>query len=446
LFLGLGATDFLASMKNQSSCRVRVVVRVRRVFRDRVTPVRWLLLAALFSGCAEPFIPRSGVPTLDDGSPVSDGFVTVSAGREHTCALKSDGAAYCWGSNEFGQLGAPEDGTTCSREDRPIACRLTPTSVQGNLKFTRISAGGAHTCAIATDGRVYCWGDNLRGALGDPGVRLMTAPNPVVSADAFVDLAAGGSHSCALRTDGVLMCWGANNDGQLGFSTVGNGSAIPLAVQTSQRFASVAAGSRRTCARVPDGTAFCWGATWVTRQDGIEVTRSQGNPFRTLQAPSFSMLAVGTNTTCGVAVDNQAYCWEANPAGGIGDGTNAGSTSPKAVAGGIDFVAISAGATHTCGIADTGLAYCWGDNTRGQLGVSPALIGGRCGGAAVPCNRAPLQVSGWRIFSMITAGQGDHSCALTLTGNIYCWGAGGLGQRGDGRTTNEWSPAKTRSP
>jgi len=79
-----------------------------------------------------------------------------------------------------------------------------------------------------------------------------------------------------------------------------------------------------------------------------------------------------------------------------------------------------------------------------QLGVSPAVTS-RCGGAAfIACSRVPIRVSGWRLFSAITAGQGDHACALTLSGNIYCWGAGGLGQRGDGRSTNEWSPARTR--
>ncbi|HEU4996033.1 MAG TPA: hypothetical protein VFT29_14555 [Gemmatimonadaceae bacterium] len=386
-------------------------------------------------------MPRTGVPTLDD--PVPGNYIAVSAGREHTCALVTDGSAFCWGSNEFGQLGVAPDTTTCLREDRPIACKREPVAVGGGLKFLKIRAGGSHTCALGVDSRIYCWGDNLLGALGDPAVRASTTPVPILSADAFTDLAVGGSHSCGIRSDGAVFCWGANDDGQLGLSTVGSASATPLAIQSTQRFSSIAAGDRRTCARTADGVAFCWGATWVARQNGIEVTRPQGQPFR-IPAPSFKSLTVGTNTTCGIGLDDRAYCWEGNPAGGLGDGTLAGSTVPLGVSGEVRFIMLSAGAMQTCALADNGSAYCWGSNRVGQLGVSPALTS-RCSGASfIACSRVPIRVSGRRVFSTITAGQGDHACALTLGGNIYCWGAGGLGQRGDGRATNEWSPAKTR--
>jgi alpha-tubulin suppressor-like RCC1 family protein len=110
------------------------------------------------------------------------------------------------------------------------------------------------------------------------------------------------------------------------------------------------------------------------------------------------------------------------------------------------FVAISSGAAQSCGIADDGFAYCWGSDNLGQLGISPSFVDARCGVALVPCSRVPKRVSGWRIFSQVSAGQGDHVCALSIGGNIYCWGAGSMGQRGDGRSTaGEWSPTKTRS-
>ena len=407
-------------------------------------PLVAILVALAISACEQPVVPRTGVATLDDAG--SDAFVAVSAGREHTCALTADGSAFCWGSNEFGQLGVVADTTTCFREDRPIACKRQPVAVVGGLKFQKIRAGRAHTCGLAVDNHIYCWGDNLQGQLGDPSVRRTSVPVPVLSSDSFSDLAAGGMHSCGLRTDAVLLCWGNNDDGQLGLATIGNGSAIPGAAQTTQRFSSVAAGDRRTCARVPDGTTYCAGATWVFRQGTADVTRPQGSLLRVLQSPAFATIAVGTNTTCAVATDNLAYCWEANPAGGIGDGTTTGSTAPIAVSGALRFVSISAGGLHTCAIADTGRAYCWGTDAQGQLGVSPSVLNARCGEPAAVCSRVPVQVSGWRIFAQISAGQGDHSCGLTVGGNIYCWGAGGLGQRGDGRTSSEWSPTKTRSP
>jgi alpha-tubulin suppressor-like RCC1 family protein len=415
----------------------------------RVQDVKWLTalgVAVLIAGCEAPLAPRAGIPTLDDTG--NDDFVAVSAGREHTCALTSDGTAYCWGSNEFGQLGVPDDGTTCPREDRRIACQRQPLPVSGALRFQRISAGGAHTCGLALDNSVHCWGDNLRGALGDPTVRQSFTPIPVASTAQFVDLAAGGFHTCALRADGTLFCWGANDMGQLGINTLGIGSGVPVAAQTSLRFASVATGDRRTCARLSDGITYCWGAMWVERRGSSEILRPQAQPFRIPSSPTFRALTVGASTTCGITSDNLAYCWEANPAGGMGDGTSTGSTTPIAVNTATGFVAISSGALHTCAIADTGHAYCWGGGALGQLGVSSSTLSGRCGAeAAIPCSRRPVRVSGWRVYSHISAGLANHVCALTLSRNIYCWGAGGMGQRGDGRVTvGEWSPAKTRSP
>jgi len=407
------------------------------------------VVVLLAAACDQPFTPRAGVPTLDDAG--SDDFAAVSAGLEHTCALTTDGTAYCWGSNEFGQLGAASD-ATCPRDDRGIACQPRPVAVSGGLKFKRISAGGVHTCALALDDRIYCWGDNLRGALGDPGVRGSAAPIAVLGNFPYVDVAAGGQHTCALRPNGAAYCWGSNDMAQLGIGTAGLGSATPDSVRTLVRFASLAAGAQRTCARQGDGGTFCWGATWVITLDD-EVLRQQTLPLRVPSSPPFKSLSVGTNTTCGISIesatsaDDHAYCWEANPAGGIGDGSIAGSLSPRPVSGAIRFVAVSSGAVQTCGIADTGFAYCWGGGSVGQLGMSTAFLGSRCGGARIPCSTVPVRVSGWRVFSQITAGQGNHACGLTLSGNIYCWGAGGMGQRGEGRASSaEWSPVKIRSP
>jgi alpha-tubulin suppressor-like RCC1 family protein len=408
---------------------------------------RWTLAASLsvLVACGDPFVPRIGVATLDDGG--SDDFVEVTAGREHSCALTADGTAYCWGSNEFGQLGIAQGADTCARDDRNISCETVPRAVSGTLKFQRIRAGGAHTCAIGIDQRMYCWGDNLHGQLGDPSLRNSFSPVPAVTTALFTDLALGGSHSCGLRSDAVLLCWGANDIGQIGVANVGNGVTVPTATQTTQRFASVAAGARRTCARTADGTTFCWGTMWVARSaQGVETVRPQAQPFRIQQAPAFQLLAVGTNSTCGIALDNSAHCWEANPTGSIGNGTTDGNIAPQPVAGDLRFVGIAAGEAQTCGIVDTGLAYCWGADAHGQLGKSPAAISERCTAGAVACSRLPIPVSGWRRFAQLAAGQ-QHVCGLTIGGNVYCWGAGAMGQRGDGRRTfGEWSPVKTASP
>jgi alpha-tubulin suppressor-like RCC1 family protein len=403
-----------------------------------------VFFALALAACAEPLTPRTGVPTLDD--PGSGNFTDVSAGRDHSCALIADGSAYCWGSSEFGQLGVADDGTTCPRDDRKIPCRTGPIAVAGGLKFQKVSAGGVHTCGLTDNSRIFCWGSNLHGALGDPAVAQSFAPIPIFSTAIFMDVAAGGSHSCGLRTDGTLFCWGGNDFGQLGLGSTTTGSAAPVATSTTQRFASIAAGERRTCGRIPSGTTYCWGLTLVL-QGTNETTVIRPQPQQVSPTTFFQSLTVGSNTTCGIALDNRAYCWELNPFGGIGDGSTTGAPAPRLVGSTRSFVAISSGSTQTCAIADDAIAYCWGGGDFGQLGVSPTVLVIRCGEAPdlISCSPTPIRVSGWRLFSRISAGQGDHVCALSLAGNIYCWGAGGLGQRGDGRTSRaEWSPVKIR--
>lgn len=383
---------------------------------------------------------------MDDAAP-SDGFVAVSAGLDHSCALRSSGAAYCWGSNQYGQLGAPAD-TTCVRDDRFIPCTLLPVAVTGGLQFQKVSAGGRITCALALTSRIYCWGDNLRGGLGDPGVAASASPIQIVSTATFTDVAAGAEHACGLRTDGVLFCWGWNEMGQLGNNTAGSGSATPVAVGGNLRFVSVSAGERRTCARQSDGATFCWGSTWVTNIGPTEVVRAQSIPERvqTPAAPLFTSVSVGSATTCGITLDLRAFCWERNPAGGIGDGTAAASTTPRPVSGTARFVAISSGGMHTCAVDDSGMAYCWGAGSFGQLGLSSVLLAARCE-SGVACNTTPLRVSGWRQFTSISAGQGNHTCGLTIGGNVYCWGAGAVGQLGNGRRfTGDWAPSRVRAP
>ena len=395
----------------------------------------------------DPSVPGGALPTLDDGNGPGS-FVAVSAGAEHSCALTVSGTPYCWGNNEFGQLGVASD-ATCHRNTQLVPCALTPVAVSGGVLFQKISAGGRVTCGLSAAAFIYCWGDNVRGGLGEPTVSQTTTPVAIASTATFMDVAVGDQHACGIRSDGVTFCWGYNDMGQLGNNASGSGSAVPVQVAGTLRFVSIAAGAHRTCARQFDGATYCWGATFVNNLGGLEVTRPQTTPARvqTTATPTFTSVAVGGATTCGITPSLGAFCWEANPAGGIGDGTAAGSTTPRAVVGTTRWVAISSGAMHSCGIDDTGLAHCWGAGDNGQLGISPVFLATRCAQGSVACSTVPVRVSGWRQFVSISAGQGNHSCGLTLGGNVYCWGAGGLGQLGNGnRFTGDWAPSRIVAP
>ena len=262
----------------------------------------------------------------------------------------------------------------------------------------------------------------------------------------WTQISAGVTHTCAVRTDGALYCWGANDRGQLGNGSFATSDNL-IRAQIAAPVAEVSAGEQRTCARTTLGTVYCWGAIWQERSGGLEITTVQTSPTTVPNAPSMASLSVGTFTTCGADATGFGYCWEANPRGQMGNGTQDGSKSPMRVASNLAFIQMSAGIVQTCGVVTNGAGYCWGDDTFGQLGVSPSSLAERCGSQVLPCATRPTPVYGRQQFSQISTGFGSHSCGVTIRGNLYCWGLGVSGQRGDGTASYAVTvPVQVREP
>jgi alpha-tubulin suppressor-like RCC1 family protein len=404
--------------------------------RSTLSPFHWTLRAAalcagaaLVVSCNETSAPILRYPLLDEVG--QSDWQTVSAGAEHTCALKTDGTAYCWGSNRYGQLGTTVTDTVCVFDaTTSYSCASRPTAVSTNLKFVSISAGQRHTCAITTTRDAYCWGGNDQGQLGS-ATTDGAALHLIQSTLPWTQISAGYTHTCAVRSDGALYCWGQNDRGQLG-TTALTASTTPIHVSIANPVASVSTAQGRSCARTTTGAVYCFGAIWVVHQGGLELQRSQPVPLLISAAPAMSSVSMGSFTTCGLDVTGHAYCWEANQRGQIGDGTVQGDTTPTRVVTDLQFVQLSAGVLQTCGVTVGGVGYCWGDDSFGQLGVPIAQIGGRCGDDSTPCSTEPVAVLGRQIFTEISTGLGSHTCGVTTRGNLYCWGLGTSGQRGDG--------------
>ncbi|MCZ6754877.1 MAG: hypothetical protein O7E49_06160 [Gemmatimonadetes bacterium] len=160
-------------------------------------------------------LPCTMVPT-PTGATI--GFRTLSTGATHTCAVTTEGSAFCWGRNAGGQLGiGPADST------------VVPTPVTGGLVFSEISAAHIHTCAVTTSSEVFCWGYNGDGRLGTGSSIGSDSPQKVVNSDGFVSASTGHTHSCAVSYDGRVYCWGDNGMGQLGDGTR-SPSATPVQV------------------------------------------------------------------------------------------------------------------------------------------------------------------------------------------------------------------------
>ncbi len=182
-------------------------------------------------------------------------FDRLSAGVRHTCGVAVDGSAWCWGAGADGRLG---DGGTADRA-APVAVAA------GGEAFRAISAGGDHTCGVTTAGVGYCWGANNLGQLGtgEP-VEPSLVPAAIETGVVFEDVAAGAGHSCGLATDTRIHCWGGNGHGQLGIGVrydpdlPAEARPVPIYPGTTD-YTRVGAGRGYSCGVRPNGEAQCWG-------------------------------------------------------------------------------------------------------------------------------------------------------------------------------------------
>jgi alpha-tubulin suppressor-like RCC1 family protein len=195
-------------------------------------------------------------------------FETIAVGWQHTCALGRNGRAYCWGANSSGQLG---DGSTMQAS--------SPAPVGGSQRFTRLVAGSAHTCGIVADGGAMCWGRNSSGQLGDGSTADRGTPTPVQhSGSGFVNITAGSAHTCALARGGVAYCWGRNSYGQLGEGSTTD-RLVPVKVTGGHIFTSIAASGAHTCGTTTAGDRLCWGYN-VEGQLGDGTRSNRTEPVR----------------------------------------------------------------------------------------------------------------------------------------------------------------------
>ena len=344
---------------------------------------------------------------------------SVSAGRNHTCGIRTSGRLYCWGEDIQGQLGnGPGPGSD------------SPVEVVGNhTDWKVVSAGGNHTCARRATGRLYCWGSDSNGQVGDDGDNVaQTVPVQVFGnrIDWTNAISAGERHTCARRTTGRLYCWGDDGNGQ-----VGNGG-LPAEHDTPQQvfgnlttWTAVSAGDFHTCARRSTGRLYCWGSDDPNGTLGNNATlASQGTPVQVFgNRTDWAAVSAGGDHTCARRTSGRIFCWGADNFGQVGNGAATGiRPTPTAVGTLADWTSVSAGETHTCGRRTNGRAYCWGRAAFGALGDNQTLTD---------------RVSPTQVFGAVTTWTGpeagsNHSCARRTDRRLYCWGNDNSGQMGNG--------------
>ena len=369
---------------------------------------------------------------------------SLDAGSSHTCAVVG-ATVSCWGYNIHGRLG---DGTTTDRHS-PVP--VDTSGVLNGVTLTQVSTGGFHTCALSSEGKAYCWGSNTYGQLGDGTITDRHSPVAVDTSGALngvtlTHISTGNHHTCALSSDGKAYCWGSNSSGRLGDGTTTN-RHTPVAVDTSGALNGVtlthiSTGFQHTCAVASTGKAYCWGFN-SDGQVGDGTTTNRHSPVAVdtsgaLNGATLTQASAGGFHTCALSSTGIAYCWGYNTYGQVGDGTTTHQHSPVAVdtsgaLNGATLHQIDGGYFHTCALSSDGKAYCWGNNTNGRLGD---------GTTTNRTSPVPVDTSG--ALNGVTLTQASagyyHTCALASTGDVYCWGYNNYGQLGDGTTTGHTTP------
>jgi uncharacterized protein YjdB len=335
-------------------------------------------------------------------------LTSVAATSRHACALTNDGAAWCWGWNDGGQLGNGREGEGS----------LAPVPVAGGLTFTTLSVNADNTCGLAPEGAAYCWGRWPYGL-------LLWTPVAVSGGLRFAAVTTGAGYACGLTASGSAYCWGVNYSGQLGNGTTAD-SPTPVAVSGGLTFAAVSAGGSHTCGVTTGAAAYCWGSNgWGELGDGS--TKNSPTPVPVGGSLSFASVSAGGGWTCGLGASGTAYCWGSNQHGELGDGsTTYNRSTPGAVVGGLSFASISTGGGYmpspTCAITASGAAYCWGSGTLGD---------GSSNGSSTP-----VAVAGGLAFASVSAGA--PTCGHATDGRVYCWGS----YTGDGTATVRLVPVR----
>lgn len=288
-----------------------------------------------------------------------------------------------------------------------------------------LAVGNSHVCLIETDGTTVCWGSDNFGQVGDgPPTSGTSARVTVAGSPSFASLVTNGSYTCGMTGAGAALCWGRNPAG-FGISTT---SPTEL---THGPYLSISPARLTACALTLSGAAVCWGLNQAGELgDGTQTPRSTPVPVSTSLV--FASIQASWIHSCALTFGGAAHCW------GRWHGQLAPELdlTPVSVPGGHVFARLYSGGTHTCGRTPSDEAWCWGDNASGQLGDGTMVGGG-----------TPVQVSGAGFFAMMatgtTANSGgkSHTCGLSTTGQVFCWGLNDQGQLGDGSTTDRVAPA-----
>ncbi len=394
---------------------------------------------------------------------ISGVFSNLTHGQPVT--LSYGGVEYYYVANYYGGTG--NDLVLVWKNNRMLAWgnsnvpeAVRPSGLLAGKTVVAISAGGAHSVALCSDGTVAAWGRNDYGQLGNNSTTNSEAPvavtrRGVLSGKTVVAVSAGYEHSLALCSDGTVVGWGSYFYGQLGhnYSALWQNdreaySSVPVAVTTTgvlagKRVVAISAGYYHSMALCSDGTVAAWGrndsgqmgnnTTTYLSKVPVAVTLNSALSGKTVVAVS-----AGSFHSLVLCSDGTVAAWGDNNSGQLGNDSTTSSTVSVAVAttgvlSGKNVVAISAGGGHSMALCSDGTLAAWGDNNSGQLGNNSTIR------SSVPVAVTVTGVLFGKTVMAISAGL-NHSLAVCSDGTVAAWGRNWNGELGNNSTTSSNIP------
>ena len=344
----------------------------------------------------------------------------ISAGGEHTLALKHDGTVWAWGAGADGQIG---DGRNVRR--------VNPTQTINLTDVIAVSAGDEHSFAIKKDGIVWAWGCNASGRLGDGTTTDRNTPVQVTGLSDVIAISGGGGHSLALKKDSTVWTWGMNSSGQLGDGATTNRNT-PVQVTGLSDVIAISGGGAHSLALKKDGTVWAWGYNG-DGQLGDGTTTDRNIPVQVTGLSDVIAISGGDGHSLALKKNGTVWAWGYNFYGQLGDGTTIDKNIPVQVAGLDNVITFFAGFHHSLAVKKDGTFWVCGENRYGRLGDGTTT------------NRStPVQVLNLTGITSVSGGRA-HSVAIKDDGSVWSWGYGLYGRLGSGNEQNRSTPGRVKN-
>jgi alpha-tubulin suppressor-like RCC1 family protein len=419
-----------------------------------------------------------------DGDWWTTGYkTTLGGGNSHASAIKADGTLWHWGINSAGNYGRVNG--TSGNVSSPVVMggqshgtgtrtKYQPFQILSTSSWSVVAAGTSHTMAIRSDGKLFTWGTNASGQLGD-GTTVNKSSPVQIGSDSWVMVAAGGDHSLAIKAGvspnplwyGTLWSWGKNDVGQLGIGLTGtaNNRSSPVQIGTSV-WAAISAGQSHTVGIKDSLSVWSWGLN-ASGQLGDSTTTNRNSPVIAGLLETVAQVETGYSHTVALTTTGNFYTWGLGASGQVWSGSTSNVNAPTSRKNGIgygrdsfapimggtdasnylgDRVQIAAGQHNTYAIDFSG-QYIWagGLGSSGQLGDSTTIAkSSPVAVATLWLSKTSPRLVGNSSWTAVAAGK-THTAAIRTDGLLFAWGGNDYGQLGLSDTVTRNSPTQLGS-